>query len=274
MFQGLFGGLPTDMNNVVGTHDVALITIDTLRYDVAVAEMSAGRTPNLERILPHGWEQRHSSATFSYAAHAAMFAGFLPSPARPGRHSRLLALRLDGSEAISSQTCVLEGGTIIEGFADRGYHTLCIGGGAFFNPQTPLGRVLPSLFHEHHWWPSLGVTDPRSFENQIDVLDMALDRIPRSRRCFVFLNIAAVHQPNHFYLREGPERDTLASHAAALRHVDTNIPRMFKVLCRRGPLFAIICSAHGTTYGEDGFVGARVAHPLVTTVPYAEVVIG
>jgi hypothetical protein len=36
----------------------------------------------------------------------------------------------------------------------------------------------------------------------------------------------------------------------------------------------IICSDHGTLYGEDGHVGHRVAHPAVWTVPYAEFVLG
>ena len=272
MFQGLFGGLTTDMNTVVGTHDLALITLESLRYDVAAVELNTGRTPNLAGILPKGWEQRHTSGTFSYASHAAMLAGFLPTPARPGRHPRPLALRFDGSETTSPLTCVLEGGSIVEGLANRGYYTLCIGGSAFFNPQTPLGRVLPSLFAEHHWEPRMGPTDPRSLENQIDVLDVALQRIPRDRRAFTLVNIAAVHPPNHFYALDA-KRDTLATHAAALRYVDTQIPRLFKVLCRRGPLFTFICSSHGTAYGEEGYVGHRVAHPFVTTVPYAEVVI-
>ncbi|RYZ80354.1 MAG: metalloenzyme domain-containing protein, partial [Proteobacteria bacterium] len=35
----------------------------------------------------------------------------------------------------------------------------------------------------------------------------------------------------------------------------------------------VICSDHGTTYGEDGFHGHRVAHPQVWNVPYAEFVL-
>ena len=44
------------------------------------------------------------------------------------------------------------------------------------------------------------------------------------------------------------------------------------MLARGAPLFAILTSDHGTLYGEDGYIGHRVAHPLVTTVPYAEVI--
>ena len=38
---------------------------------------------------------------------------------------------------------------------------------------------------------------------------------------------------------------------------------------RRSAL-AIVCSDHGTAYGEDGYSGHRLAHPVVWTVPYAE----
>jgi hypothetical protein len=43
------------------------------------------------------------------------------------------------------------------------------------------------------------------------------------------------------------------------------------VLGKRGPLFAIACSDHGTLYGDDDYVGHRIAHPHVMTVPYAEI---
>ncbi len=261
-----------DMNAIVGTHDLALIVLDTLRYDVAVEELAAGRTPNLAALVPTGWDKRHSPGTFTFAAHAAFFAGFLPTPAKPGHHPRPFALRFDGSETIAPHTCVLDGASIVDGLAARGYHTLCVGGTGFFNLQNPLGRVLPSMFAEQHWRRELGVTDPRSFEHQLEVVDSSLAHVAPDRRAFTFLNVSALHQPNHFYLAEGPRRDTRASHAAALRYVDAHVPRLFEILGKRGPLFAIVCSDHGTLYGEDGYVGHRVAHPIVTTVPYAEIV--
>jgi len=273
-FRGTFERMrEVDMNAIVGSHDLALIVLDTLRYDVAVEEMTAGHTPNLARWIPGGWEQRHSPGTFTYAAHCAFFAGFLPTPARPGKHRRRLALAFEGSDTIGGTTCVLEGATIVEGLAARGYHTLCVGGVGFFNLRNPLGRALPALFAERHWHPSLGVTEPNAFENQIDVVERALTALPAGRRAFTFVNVSALHQPNHFYLEGGPARDTLASHAAALRYVDTHIPRLLAALASRGPAFVIVCSDHGTLYGEDGYYGHRVAHPIVTTVPYAEIVL-
>jgi hypothetical protein len=264
-----------DMNAIVGTHDLALITLDTLRYDVAIEELAAGRTPHLAALLAAGggWECRHSPGTFTYAAHAAFFAGFLPTPARPGSHPRLLALGFEGSASIGPATCVLDGATIVEGLAARGYHTLCVGGTGFFNLQNPLGRALPGLFAERHWHRALGVTDPRSFEHQIGVVEEALARLAPDRRAFTFVNVAALHQPNHFYLPGGAATDTVASHAAALRYVDAHVPRLVRALTRGAPVFVIVCSDHGTLYGEDGHTGHRVGHPIVTTVPYAELVV-
>lgn len=258
-----------DMNAIIGTHDVALVTLDTLRYDVAVEELAAGRTPNLAKLVGT-WEQRHTPGSFTYAAHAAFFAGFLPTPAHPGRHPRLFALRFEGSETTGGGTCVLDGATIVEGLADRGYHTLCVGGVGFFNQQNALGRVFPSLFAEAHWSRATSVTDPNSFEHQIGVIAESLARVPADKRAFTFLNVSALHQPNHFYL-DGASGDTRASHAAALRYVDRHISALFETLGKRGPLFAIVCSDHGTLYGDDDYVGHRIAHPHVMNVPYAEV---
>lgn len=257
-----------NMNDIVGSHDLALVVLDTLRYDVADEEMRAGRTPNLARLIPNGWERRHAPGTFTYASHSAFFAGFLPTPATPGKHGRLFALRFGGSETTAPTTCVLDGATIVEGLAARGYHTLCVGGVGFFNLENPLGNALPSLFAERHWSRATGVTDPRSFENQIDIVERSLGALPPERRAFTFINVSALHQPNHFYLH-GDGKDTRDSHAAALRYVDRHVPRLVAAL--RPRTFMIVCSDHGTLYGEDGYVGHRIAHPLVTTVPYAEI---
>lgn len=261
------------MNRVVGTHDIALITLDTLRFDVARDLLAAGRTPALASVLPGGaWEERHSPGSFTYASHHAFFAGFLPTPKAPGRHPRPFAVRFAGSETTSPETRVFDAPDIVTGLAAEGYRTVCIGGVGFFNKQNPLGNVLPGLFQESHWSPELGVTDPRSTENQIALAERILAGLPADTRVFLFLNVSALHQPNRFYL-PGAERDSIASHAAALEYVDSCLPRLFAALARRGPSFWVMCSDHGTAYGDDGYEGHRLAHPAVWTVPYAELLL-
>jgi hypothetical protein len=261
-----------DVNRLIGTHDILLLTLDTLRLDVARDCLRAGRTPNLAALLPQGWEERHSPGNFTFAAHAAFFAGFLPTPARPGKHPRLFALRFPGSETTAETTCVLDAPDIVTGLAGLGYHTLCVGGVGFFNKLTPLGRVLPGLFAESHWRPHFGVTDPESTRNQVRFLCDRLSDLPAARRLFLFLNVSAIHQPNRFYL-PGATSDTLLSHAAALEYVDRELPPLFDALRRRAPVLCVVCSDHGTAYGEDGHTGHRVGHPVVWDVPYAEFVL-
>jgi hypothetical protein len=260
-------------SRLVGTHDVLFVTLDTLRYDVAARLHALGRTPNLSTFLPPGgWEKRHTPGNFTFAAHAAFFAGFLPTPVAPGKHPRPFALRFPGSETTTDETAVFDAPDLVAGFRGRGYHTLCVGGVGFFNKLTPLGRVLPGLFDESHWLPELGVTDPRSTEHQANLALRRVSELPRAQRVFLFLNVSAIHQPNRFYI-PGAAEDTIESHAAALEYVDGQLGRLFAGLRKRGPWLVVICSDHGTAYGEDGYTGHRLAHPVVWDVPYAEFVL-
>jgi len=262
-----------DMNALVGTRDILFLVLDALRYDAAQSCLTEGRTPTLAALLPGGvWERRQSPGNFTYPAHQAFFAGFLPTPEGRGPHPRLFAVRFPGSESTASTTCVLDTPDLVQGLAARGYHTVCIGGVGFFNLASPLGCALPGLFAERHWSPELGVTDPRSTEHQVALAASILDARPKDERAFLFLNVSAIHQPNRFY-GDGAEEDSLATHAAALAYVDSALPPLFHALRQRGPALCIVTSDHGTAYGEDGQWGHRLNHPVVHTVPYAEFVL-
>jgi hypothetical protein len=249
------------------------VTLDTLRYDVAATALAEGLTPELARVLPGGrWEKRHSPATFTYAAHHAFFGGFLPTPTSPGPHPRMFAARFAGSETTVDQTALFDAPDVVTGLAAAGYHTVCIGGVGFFNKLTPLGSVLPSLFAESHWSPALGVTDPSSTQNQVDLARRILSRLDPKRRLFLFLNVSAIHQPNCIFA-PGAERDTPRTMAAALAYADGWLGQLLQLMRRRAPLLALIFSDHGTAYGEDGYSGHRVAHPAVWDVPYANFIL-
>ena len=256
---------------LIGSVDVLFVTLDTLRFDVADEELSSGRLPILARHIDR-FEHRHAPGSFTYASHQAMFAGFLPTPARPGPHPRLFALAFPGSETTTSRTCTFDAPDIVTGFRERGYHTVCIGGVGFFNQLTPLGCVLPNLFDEAHWERAFGVTDPRSTEHQVKKAIERLDASPGAT--LLFLNVSALHQPNHFYLDGNSSEDSLKTHAAALRYVDGALEPLFHALHgRKRRTLCVVCSDHGTAYGEDGFHGHRLGHPVVWDVPYAEFVL-
>jgi hypothetical protein len=260
-------GIGVNVNALIGTHDVLLLVLDTLRFDVA----AEAKIPNLRRLLPGGqWELRHAPGNFTFASHQAFFAGFLPTPARPGPHPRLFSTRFGGSESTTADTCVFDTPDIVSGLAGRGYRTICIGGVGFFNPENALGRVLPAYFQESHWSPQTGTTAKESTRAQVAIAQRVLGE--DERRVFLFINVSALHQPNCHYL-PGATTDSKQTHAAALEYVDSQLPALFNALRARGPSLCIVCSDHGTAYGEDGFYGHRLSHPVVWNVPYAEFVL-
>ena len=257
----------------IGSHDVLLMTLDTLRFDVAEAAMAAGETPSFQALLPGGqWERRHTPASFTWAAHHAFFSGFLPTPIAPGPHPRLFAARFHGSETTTERTFVFDEPDLVTALSNMGYHTVCIGGVGFFNKRTPLGSVLPGMFAESHWTPDLGVTCPESTENQVQLAESCMRRVPRDQRMMMFINVSAMHQPNCHYV-PGADVDSPITQRAALAYVDRCMSPLLSAMKQRGSWLCVICADHGTAYGESGFVGHRLAHQVVWDVPYAEFVL-
>lgn len=262
-----------NMNQITQSSDIVFITLDTLRYDVAQQLWEEGKLPNFSHWLsPTGWEKRHSPASFTYAAHHAFFAGFLPTPVAPGVHPRLFATQFAGSTSVSEQTYIVAQDNIVEGLAAADYRTICIGGVGFFNQKTALSKVFPALFQESYWQENYGVTAPNSTQNQFQKAAQLLAE--NNQKTFLFINISALHQPNYFYLNENNKTDTLESHAAALTYVDSQLPILMEALHhRKRNTCVIVCGDHGTTYGEDGYTGHRIGHPKVWEVPYLEILL-
>ena len=259
------------LRQCVPQRDVVLLTLDALRYDTALLARQQGRTPTLDALLPDGWERRHSPGTFTYASHQSFFAGFLPTPVDDPAQARPLALRFPGSRTIDRATLVLDGPSVPQGFAARGYRTICIGSTGFFNPLHPLGRVLPALFDESYWRHDLGVTDLRSPRNQVA---LAVERLAAAadQRVFLFINLGATHPPTRGYL-PGAGEESVATQVAALAAIDRALPPLLEALRGRGGAWGIACSDHGTCFGDDGLYGHRLVHPVVLTVPYGEWVV-
>jgi hypothetical protein len=252
------------------SRDILMVTLDALRFDTAERCFREARTPNLAQRIPQGWEPRHTPGSFTYAAHAAFFAGFWPTPIHCGTHTRPFALRFPGSRSQGPNTLKLAGSNIVEGLRERGYQTICIGGVGFFNPDHPLGAVFPSYFEVSHWRPEFGVTELNSARAQIGQAVESLAACDPERPVFLFLNISATHSPTRGYV-PGAKEESVDTQCAALESVDRQLPRLFAALSARGRNgAAYLMSDHGTLFGEDGLVGHRVGHTAVWTVPYAE----
>ena len=266
---------PLDAHACLGSHDVLFITLDSLRFDVAARALELGETPGLGAILPGGvWERRHTPSTFTYGAHCAFFAGFLPTPSTPdgAQAARLFATQFPGSRTTGKRTLTFDQPDIVAGFAEQGYRTICIGGVGFFNKRSALGSVLPGLFQESWWAPRFGVTHPQSTAHQVQHACQRLAETPEDQRVFLFLNVSACHRPNHIFLDDATQ-DCPRSQGAALAYVDRCLPALFAAMTERAPVLTVICADHGEAYGEEGFHGHRLAHQTVWDVPYAEMIL-
>ncbi|MBT5229048.1 MAG: STM4013/SEN3800 family hydrolase [Methylococcales bacterium] len=261
------------MNTIVGSHDIVFITLDTLRFDVATSAMKKGLLPVLQSFF-NQWQRRHSPGSFTYAAHHAFFAGFLPTPMDEPLAPRLMALDFEGSRSVDDNTKQFQAPTIIAGLEQEGYATVCIGGVGFFNQLNPLGCVLPDLFQHRFWSDNMGVTCPDSTKHQVNKALNCLRTIQETQRLFLFMNISALHQPNYFYRENNAASkkagDDVVSQSAALSYVDAQLQPLFEAFKHRSNTLFIMCSDHGTCYGEQGYSGHRLAHEQVWTVPYAE----
>lgn len=256
-----------DMNTIVGSHDLLMITLDTLRYDVA--KLEEANCPNLCGSGP--WEKRHTPGSFTYAAHHAFFGGFMPTPANTDKasHVRLFHSRNTGLKT-HPHTWLFDTPDIVSGFAAEGYRTICIGGVIFFTKKNPLAKVLPGYFQHSYWRMNFGVTNPKSTEHQVQHALKLLEQTPPDEKIFLFLNVSAIHGPNKYFV-EGAKEDSVETQRAALRYVDEALGPLFEAIRKRSrPAFCLAFSDHGTAYGEDGYQGHRLAHDVVWTVPYRE----
>ena len=235
-----------DMNEIVGTHDIL---------------NSCG----------NGWEKRHAPGNFTYPSHFAIFAGFLPSPAEPHmlRNRRWLFFPFQaGTGRIPPEgSYAFKEATFVQSLAQVGYETICIGGVNFFSKRNDIGRVFPGYFNKSYWLPTFGCTDKNSAANQVDFAVDKLEKYPADRKVFMYINFSAIHYPNCHYV-EGKKKDDKESHAAALRYVDSQLPRLFEAFRRRSDTLVIALSDHGTCYGEDGYEYHCISHEKVYTVPY------
>jgi arylsulfatase A-like enzyme len=261
-----------DARDLIGTHDVVFITFDSLRFDVAQAALERGLIPNLARVLPSaGWEARHTPGNFTFAAHQAFFAGFLPTPVAPGRHARLFAAKFEGSESTAPNTFVFEEASLPQALAARGYHTVCVGGVGFFNKQSQQSLSLTNLFEHSYWNPGYGVKSQRSTQMQVSRCVSVLSEFSDFDRVFLFVNISATHAPTRIF--NGAKEESFDSQLAAVKYADAQLEPLFEKLITRGSSLVILCGDHGEAFGEDGYFGHRINHPVVTTVPYAEFIL-
>ncbi|MGV9878428.1 STM4013/SEN3800 family hydrolase [Streptomyces sp. NPDC003006] len=246
---------------------ILFVTLDSLRYDVARAAYDEDLTPRLAALLPQGgWERRQTPGTFTLPAHMAFFSGFLPKLPQPEQPPRLWECRPPAVKAVSPQTFVFDAPNLLVGLRQHGYRTVCIGGVTYFSRETPLGGVLPDMFDEDHWRPEFCSPEPDSTRHQVEQA-LSIEAARTGRPLFLFLNVSATHVPHGHYV--GESTDTEASQKAALAYVDEHLDLLITTLTAKSQWLIIMCADHGDAYGEDGYHGRGIAHPVVMNVPFA-----
>ncbi|MEU1022937.1 STM4013/SEN3800 family hydrolase [Streptomyces sp. NPDC005904] len=248
---------------------ILFVTLDSLRYDVAHCALQQGDTPRLAGLLPGGrWERRQTPGTFTLPAHTAFFSGFLPKLPQPVQPPRLWECRPPAFKKVPPETFVFDAPNLLDGLTAHGYRTVCVGGVTYFSMETPLGSVLPSMFREAHWRTEFGSPEVDSTRHQVDhALDIADRQSGNREPLFLFVNISATHVPHGHYI--GESTDSTASQATALGYADAHLGRLLDGLSGLGPWLVIMCADHGDAYGDDGFHGRGIAHPVVWDVPFA-----
>ncbi len=261
--------LSVNMNEIVKEHNILLICLDTLRYDVAIEEQENKGTPILNKYGK--WEKRHAPGNFTLPSHMAIFAGFFPTPAKPSslfeKEYLFIAKRVGTDRLPNKNAFVFSEATFIQGLAQIGYETICIGGVAFFDKRTELGKLLPSFFKHSYWRNAFSCNVKESAKHQVDFAIKKLHE-HKDNRVMMYMNISALHYPNNYFIT-GEKSDSKRTHAEALKYVDKELERLFIEAKEINPKTMVIAlSDHGTCYGEDDYIKHCNNHEIVTTVPY------
>ena len=257
--------------------NIALITIDSLRYDSALA----ANTPYLHDLMKKyqrgktGWVKTGAQATYTLLAHMSLFhAGILPcdnrttvAPVYNRKKMNLFRAHLDWEkdrEEVVFPTPAAP--NIVKGFARLGYRTVGVGGVHWFDTRYETsGTVWSQYFDEFYWKPEFGELEFSAFEHQIELVRDIMAKSD-DRPLFFFLNISSTHSP---YL--GNERSP-AGQAKSLEYIDSHLPRLMEMLPQ--PLYLVMMADHGDCMGEDGLWGHAFYHPKVMEIPMAVLEIG
>ncbi|MGI5180170.1 sulfatase-like hydrolase/transferase [Dactylosporangium sp. CA-152071] len=281
-------------------HDVVLVTLDSCRYDTAVA----AQTPNLDRLSR--LLRAETSGTYTLPAHTAFFTGNLPRPLEGGYplgpHTVAAIWRSMAARPTSRTVGIdFNGRTLMDHYRASGFTVIGAGGVTFFDPAEP-NNCLPGLFDQFHYFgrtnrdagsPAARVA---SRSDNLTLTHAAeLGRLCRGQdRFFLFVNCPSTHIPyttpdnpltpavvplleRLYELHDSKRSDPAAFSEAevgvllglqrqALEWADRQLGSLFGSLAGRRVL-VVVCADHGDEFGEAGRYGHAHAHPTITTVP-------
>lgn len=250
-----------------------LLVYDSCRYDV----LASANTPVLDSYS--AIYRSEAPATFSFAAHQAFFVGIFPNvkediPYYNRFTKQLLALSGVGEGQVTKTALkkTESSWNLIDGLKSEGYQTVGAGAVNWFRQESLTVGFEQFLFTG---------TDA---DRQIDFL---LENINTSDPFFGFINFGEAHAPFNFRgktdvckddvraramtwppVEQGPvgaDTDAFKHQSAAAEFLDGLLPRLFDSL--PGNTIVILTADHGDCFGEDGYWGHGVNHPMVYEVP-------
>lgn len=259
-----------------------LITLDSCRYDSLIK----ASTPHLDKLgkIYSAW----TPATYTLPAHISFFTGILPMvheelPYLNRFTKQLFKMHKAGASLggeAGDKTLHLKASKkdMIQGMRNEGFYTVGSGAANWFDKE-----ILVKNFHDFKY------VRAQSAEAQCNYVLEKLTSKAQDKRFFSFINFYETHTP---YMHYGKDREEYSMnardhmefppyedskkknelgetlHAAqiqAAEHLDSVLGKFFTLL----PLntLVILTADHGEAFGEDGYWGHGVYHPLVMNVP-------
>ena len=250
---------------------VLFVTLDSCRFDT----FAAATVPTMKSVSALYAAQAPSH--FTYASHAAMFAGFTPGVASLRRRflnpkfARLFRLHSAGAPGLAKPGFEVAGRDIVDGFGRTGYRTIGTGAMRWFSGATRISKTLTGSFAHFHFASREGVA------TQVAWLQAQLAKAPQDKT-FAFVNVGETHVPYHFAGAPWAFED---NPAVAFQEVDraADCRERQRLCCEYvdreiAPLVArfrgatiLLCGDHGDCWGEDGLWEHGISHPMTLTVP-------
>jgi membrane-anchored protein YejM (alkaline phosphatase superfamily) len=262
--------------------NILWLVYDSCRYDSLVQ----AHTPTLDRYgkIHSAW----TPGTYTLPAHISFFTGILPMVYEPIPYlnrftKQLITMNKAGQaskEAEGSKTIKLKASRrdMIHGLSQAGYFTVGSGAATWFDKE-----VLTKGFRHFKY------RQAQSAEEQCNFILRKLSTDAVDKPFFAFINFIETHTP---YMHYGPDREEYSMQARdymnfppqedyemrsdkgqklhqaqikAAEHLDAITGELLSKL----PLntLVMIMSDHGECFGEDGFWGHGIYHPLVMNVP-------
>lgn len=269
------------------TDNIALITLDTTRFDsIAKAKM-----PNLNKILERAnagpFRRVYSHGTFTLPSHYAMLVyGRMPNNRKNGEgiYNDLLQCLWSTDKSKKCYYRIPAGApNIVKGFERMGYRTVGIGGTSWFNPRKPTSSFWARDFFSEFFYHYNNTQYP-VISAQVRIMsNLYLKKMSEKKKqpLFFFLNIREMHSPYSAgviqCLIEGIIEEQKCYEMKAspdiqgycLDYVDQYWPTIFGMLPK--PIHVIITGDHGDCFQDcmaQGFPkGHGFFHEKVLEVP-------